>query len=194
MVVLTWLNNIFRRGNKEEMFPFNSRDYLYNTRGYKILINRQLSVSKLSLEFQAEPSLYFADHRLLEELFIQPSDGPDYLSKRIIFTKMKTITELALNLGVIVRYSFNPVSSLYLIGSIGPMYSDTETERLAKGFAFSDIAALGTSVRINRFLFDIRTGIRHVSNADLRLPNSGHNTTTIDFGLSYYLNNLPAGD
>jgi hypothetical protein len=179
---------------KQQIFPYNSHDYVYNTKGYKALINHSLSTSKLSIELQAEPSLYFAHHQLLEETFVQPDYGPDYLAKREIYTKMKTITESALNLGVVMRYNFSDKFSLYLLGSIGPMYSDTETERLAKGLAFSDIAGIGASLKINKFMFEVRTGVRHVSNADMKFPNSGHNSSTLDFSISYFLGKLPVND
>jgi hypothetical protein len=67
------------------------------------------------------------------------------------------------------------------------MYSDTQTERLTKGFAFSDIIQIGAAWRINRVIIEIKPGLRHVSNLDLQYPNAGHNATTIDFGISWFL-------
>ena len=69
--------------------------------------------------------------------------------------------------------------------STGPMISDKETERLAKGFAFSNVIALGISFKVQKFEFDIRPNFRHVSNAGLSSPNIGFNTKNIEFGLSF---------
>jgi hypothetical protein len=173
---------------KQQFFPFNSHDYSYNVKGYKILINNLLKKTKvISYELQIEPGIYSAKHQLLNEYFIQPKDGADYLEQREIYKKELTITEYALNIGMLVRYNFKERLSFFVLGSIGPMISDTETERLAKGFAFSDIIALGIGYKVGNFMFEIRPGLRHVSNANLKLPNCGHNSSNIDFCISVSL-------
>jgi hypothetical protein len=173
---------------KQPFFPFSSRDYNYNVKGYKVLINYHFKKAKrLSYELQIEPGIYSARHQLLNEYFIQPKDGTNYLELREIFTKEKTITEYALNVGMVVRYNLKGRFSFFVLGSIGPMISDTETERLAKGFAFSDIIALGAGYKVGKIMFEIRPGLRHVSNANLKQPNSGHNSSNIDFGISVLL-------
>jgi hypothetical protein len=173
---------------KQPFFPFSSLDYTYKVNGYKILINYPLKKTRLfSYELQIEPGIYTAKHQLLNEYFIQPKDGADYLEQREIFKKEKTITEYALNVGILVRYNLKEKFSFFVLGSIGPMISDTETERLAKGFAFSDIIALGAGYKVGKILFEIRPGLRHVSNANLKKPNSGHNSSNIDFGISVSL-------
>lgn len=172
---------------KQHFFPYNSTDYIYNPTGYKFLINRPLRTGKLNLEIQFEPSLYRAKHQLLNEGFVQPDYGPDYLLKRVIYMKPKIITEYVLNIGIVIRYNLNDTFSCFLFGSIGPTYSDTDTERMTKGFAFSDIAAFGIALNTKIFTFEIRPGVRHLSNADIRYPNCGYNSATIDFGISYKL-------
>lgn len=173
---------------KQPFFPFSSPDYKYNLNGYKFMINYPLKKSKkFSYELQVEPGIYSARHQLLNEYFIQPKVGTDYLELREIFTKRKTITEYVLNVGMVVRYNFKEKMSFFFLGSIGPMISDTETERLAKGFAFSDIVALGISYKVGKIEFEIRPGLRHNSNANLKQPNSGHNSSNIDFGISVAL-------
>ena len=67
------------------------------------------------------------------------------------------------------------------------MITDTETERLSKGFAFSDVIALGFSLKVDKVIFDIRPSLRHVSNAGLQSSNAGFNTKNIEFGLSLIL-------
>jgi hypothetical protein len=174
-------------GNKQ-FFPYNLPDYSHNLKGYKGLINFTLRKSKiLSYELQFEPGIYKARHQLLNEFFIQPDRGANYLELRELFTKEITITEYALNVGILVRYNLKQSVSFYILGSLGPMFSDKETERLAKGFASSDIIALGVAYKIGKIMLELRPGLRHVSNADLKYPNSGHNSSNIDFGISVSL-------
>ena len=52
------------------------------------------------------------------------------------------------------------------------MIIDTRTERMAKGFAFSDIFSFGFSYKIKKVILDLRYGVRHVSNFQLKSPNS----------------------
>jgi hypothetical protein len=173
---------------KQPFFPFNSPDYTYKVSGYKLLINYPIKKTKsFSYELQIEPGIYSAKHKLLNEFFIQPKDGTDYLALREIFAKEKTITEYVLNVGIVVRYNVKEKFSVFFLGSIGPMISDTETERLAKGFAFSDIVALGVAYKVGKIVFEVSPGLRHVSNANLKQPNSGHNSSNIDFGISLTL-------
>jgi hypothetical protein len=73
------------------------------------------------------------------------------------------------------------------LGSIGPLITDTETERMSKGFAFADVLAVGFSINIESFQLDIRPSLRHVSNAGLGSSNAGYNTKNIEFGISYQL-------
>jgi len=171
----------------QQYFPYNDPDYNYSFNGYKLLLNRPLKTGVLSYELQIEPAIYSAKHQLLNEYYIQPEDGDDYLLQREIYTQEKTIMEYALNIGLQVRYNIDKKFSLVLLGSIGAMVSDTPTERLAEGFAFSDIIQIGAGYRINRVLIEIKPGLRHVSNLDFQYPNAGHNATTIDFGISIFL-------
>src|SRR5665648_546493 len=106
---------------------------------------------------------------------------------REIYTKERTITEYVLNAGFIVRLNLSERLSFFVLGSTGPMVSDTKTERLAKGLVFSDIFAFGVAFKVGKIMFEIRPGLRHVSNANLKYPNSGHNSSNIDFGISVSL-------
>ncbi len=173
---------------KQQIFPYNSPDYIYNIKGYKIQFTYPLkNPGVVSFELQLEPGIFSARHQLLNEFFVQPEDGADFLEQREIFTKEKTITEYVLNFGCMVRYHPTTRLSLIIGGSVGPLFSDTKTERLAKGFAFADVVAIGLGYQRGRFLFEIKPGLRHVSNADLQYPNSGHNSSNIDFGISVIL-------
>jgi hypothetical protein len=103
------------------------------------------------------------------------------------FLPLKRMNEYILNLGLIYRYYFNKKVSIYYLLNVGPMYIDTETERIAKGFAFNDVFGLGFNFKQNRFSFDLKTTFRHSSNANLQTPNQGINSFGVETGVYYEL-------
>ncbi|MBZ9626631.1 acyloxyacyl hydrolase [Psychroflexus sp. CAK1W] len=103
------------------------------------------------------------------------------------FLRLKSFQEYALHIGLVLRYEITESFSTYAVGSVGPMVSNLGTERLRKGFAFSNVLGFGLSYRQNRLLFDVRLSFRHNSNANLYLPNNGHNSVGIESGMSYQL-------
>jgi len=172
----------------ENTFPFNSKDYDHSISIYTIKINYLLKEKrKWSFELNIEPSFNIASHQLINKYFIKPSIGDNYLELRELFTQKREIKEYVLNLGFLIRYKIIKNFSVYNLASVGPMISNKDTERLAKGFAFSDIFALGASYKINKFQLDFRYSVRHTSNFDLKSPNHGHNTTNIEFGILFEL-------
>ena len=172
----------------QQNFPFNSTDYTYDVQFYKLQINYGLKGKrKWKLELNIEPSIYTAEHQLLNIYYVQPKFGNDYLDKRVLFAKHKQFNEYVLNTGLLLRHNTFKQLDTYVLGSIGPMISNTETERLVKGFAFSDIIALGISYEVKSIFLDLRFSIRHVSNATIKLPNSGHNSANMEIGFSFQL-------
>ena len=172
----------------QKSLPFNSKDYDYSIQFYKIQINYQFfEKGRWIYELNIEPSFYAAQHQLLNKYYLKPSDRDDYLKKREEFIQNKHINEYVLGLGFLIRHKTFKKISTYALGSIGPMISDTETERMPSGFAFSDTIALGLTYKINSLFLDFRFGLRHVSNANLKSPNNGHNSSNIEIGFMYQL-------
>ncbi|MFK5878863.1 MAG: acyloxyacyl hydrolase [Flavobacteriaceae bacterium] len=166
-----------------DKFPFSTDEYTYDIQFYKIQLNYLIKEwRKFDFEINVEPSYYRTEHQLLNKYFVTPDD-PNYLEKREEYTKLKTMNEYVLGLGFLVRYPIANKLSVSILGSIGPMYIDTETERMASGFAFSDVLSFGITYKIKTLAFDVRYGVRHVSNAELQQPNSGYNTTNLEFGV-----------
>lgn len=173
----------------QNRFPLDNPNYLYENQFFKIQIVYLLSKhKKFSYELNIEPSIYLSEHQLLNKFFIKPEDTPDYERQREIFTQKRAFNEYALNIGFIVRYHIVNDFSTYLLGSVGPMISGEDTERLKKGFAFSDILGLGFSYQANKVVFDLRLTLRHNSNANLYEPNHGHNSIGLETGISFLLN------
>ena len=164
-----------------------NKNYSYSNCYYKIKFGYVLKETKnFKFELVLQPELNFATHQLLNLYFVTPEE-PDYIEKREKFTKLKDIKEYALGIGLCVRKPVSKIASIYILASLGPMITDTETERLSKGFAFSDVLALGFSLKVDKVIFDVRPSLRHVSNAQLQSSNAGFNTKNIEFGLSVSL-------
>jgi hypothetical protein len=170
----------------QRAFPFHDPVYYRKTTGYKVEIYYPLKEARWSWEVLVEPSYYYARQRLrIPEYVTEAEYGPDYLELRAVYSQMRTINEFALNAGIVSRYNFSSAFSAFFLISSGPFYGDKKTERLAKGFAFSDVTALGTTYANGRLRFEFRAGLRHVSNLNTQHPNKGHNTSTLDFGITW---------
>lgn len=166
---------------------FNNRNYTFTNQFYKIELYYQVKKTKyFQYEILVQPEVNFGRHQLMNFYFVKP-DRPDYLEKREEYTKLKDVHEYVLNLGFLVRKPIGKVFSVYVLGSIGPMITDAETERMSKGFAFADVFAMGFSVKMDCLQLDARGNIRHVSNGGLNSENAGYNTRNIELGISYFL-------
>ena len=165
----------------------SNRNYTYTNRYLKGQFYYSVAKTKLlQFEILLQPEVNFATHQLLNLYFVTP-DEPDYEEKRARYTKLKDINEYVLNAGLLLRTPIVKNLSIYVLGSFGPMYTDTETERLSKGFAFSDVLALGLTLRTKKVSFDFRPNIRHTSNAGLQKSNAGFNTINYEIGVSFPL-------
>lgn len=164
-----------------------NRNYSYTNSYYKIQLGYVVKETKnFKYELLLQPEINFATHQLLNLYFVTPRE-PNYVEKREIYTKLKNIKEYALGIGLYVRTPISKWASIYALASIGPMITDTETERLSRGFAFSDVLALGISIKVDKVVFDFRPSLRHVSNGGLGSSNAGFNTKNIEFGISMSL-------
>lgn len=171
----------------QNVFPLKDPDYSYANQYLKGQILYTLSQkNRFSFELIVEPSIYFVKYQLLNKYFVTP-DIENWQELVAIYTQKRTFNEYALNIGLNVRYALFENFSCYAQGSVGPMISGDDTERLRKGFAFSDILGLGFTWRQKKVAFDIRCTLRHNSNLDFFFPNSGHNSAGIESGISFQL-------
>ena len=166
---------------------FNNKDYTFTNHFYKLQLYYKLKETKhFQYEILIQPEVNFGTHQLLNFYFVKPED-PDYLEKRERYTQLKDVHEYVLNIGFLARKPIGKKCSFYILGSIGLMITDTETERMSEGFAFADVLAVGFSLNVKKLQFDLRPSIRHVSNAGLGSENAGYNTKNIEVGISYSL-------
>ena len=160
-------------------------DYTYESKIIKFSNHFNLSRKrKHSWEILVEPSYYRSKHQMINYWFISHTveNGDELRAK---FMPLKTINEYVLNVGMVYRRYLNLHSSVYATLNSGPMYIDTYTERLKKGFAFSDILSVGYNYKMKNISFDAKCMIRHASNANMQMPNFGLNSVGFEIG-SYY--------
>lgn len=166
---------------------FNNTDYTFTNHFYKAQLYYRLKKTRnFEYDILVQPEINFGKHQLLNLYFVKPETS-NFEQKRVEYMQLKNVHEYVLNLGFMVRKPIGKVFSCYVLGSIGPMITDTETERISKGFAFADVLAVGFTAAYDQFQLDIRPSLRHVSNAGLGSSNAGYNTKNIEFGISYQL-------
>lgn len=164
---------------------FSNTDYTFTNHFYKVQLYYTIKETRnFKYEILVQPEINFGKHQLLNFYFVKP-ETPNFEEKRAEYTKLKDVREYVLNLGFLIRKPISKNCSFYVLGSVGPMITDTETERMSEGFAFADVFAIGFSFKVNKIDFDIRPEVRHVSNAGLGSKNAGYNTKNIEFGVSY---------
>jgi hypothetical protein len=97
----------------------------------------------------------------------------------------KTDVEFGLNLGIRNHIRLSRNFYLYQMLGSGPHYISAELDRQANGFIFSDNLAIGSYIHLSSIYFlNLQFGIRHISNANIKLPNRGVNSYIISVGIS----------
>ena len=186
-VIFNKINYGFNYGvGHEDNFLFNSKDYSYDVRLYKVQLYYPLKEKRFfSYEILVQPEINIAQHQLHNVQFVRPEEA-NYLEKRTLYSQKRTFNEYVLNVGFLVRKQLVKNVNTYLLISVGPSYISIESEHLAKGFAFSDNINLGLNFNISKHIvLDFRSGLRHISNAGLQRPNAGYNTLNLEFGFIY---------
>ena len=147
-------------------------NYFYDYDSYKIVLNFTLVGKRIwSLEGVLEPTYFQA---IFKDFEISSIEDP-----------FRTLKEYGLNIGIVSRLMISQVISTYFLGSTGPLYINSHTSRMKNGIGFSNNFCLGFTVQVKKMRFDIRTGIRHVSNAGLNSPNRGYNSSITEMGISF---------
>lgn len=164
---------------------FKNSDYTFTNSFYKLQLLYKLNNSQeFHYQLTIQPEYNRATHQLLNFYFVTPY-VPNYQELRDRFTRLKEINEYVLNIGMTFRKPIGDHWSVYGLLSVGPMFTDTETERLSKGFAFADVVAIGISYHTRHFTLDFRPELRHTSNAGLQDSNAGINTYNLEFGIQF---------
>ncbi|HWJ92723.1 MAG TPA: acyloxyacyl hydrolase [Flavisolibacter sp.] len=94
--------------------------------------------------------------------------------------------EFGANLGIRNYIRISPDFYLYQMLGSGPHYISAELDRQATGFIFSDNLAIGSFMGIGKksLFLNLQFRMRHISNANLKLPNRGVNSYNFLVGFS----------
>lgn len=175
----------------QSVIPFNSGSYTYQYKSiginYKWLFKEN---KKWSFYWSIQPTYSVAHHQLTNPWYRLDERDDIYARKIPQYQELKTIREYVLNFGFIPQLKVAKFFSVFGLVSIGPMFTDTETERLARGLAFSDRVAMGILFHKGIWEIGMQVGVRHVSNANLLFPNNGHNASFIGMQIGYSISQL----
>jgi hypothetical protein len=172
-----------------ENFINDDSDYTYKTNTYKAQAFYELGIWKgLNLELIAQPQIQFLKHQLINEQFVTP-DQANFLEKRTEFTQLKSMQLYGIEFGFSAKKTITTKLDIQGTISLGFNFIDTRTERLAKGFTFTENFSLGFSYQTfpNSFLYLGTNLFGHVSNLNFQKPNDGYNILGFEIGLSYKL-------
>ena len=94
--------------------------------------------------------------------------------------------EVGVNAGLLVRKELiKDDLNAYIFLSSGPHYISGAPQRQVPGFIFSDNLFVGLNTKIAPGLdLDLRSGFRHISNANFKKPNSGVNNFIFSIGFA----------
>lgn len=147
--------------------------------------------------FQAEyqKRLTKKDRKVLFDYVLQPQVNFVRYKDSLLNGGQKTYTkswEAGVNINLLLHavlfYNVQKKTGaeIYLQGGSGPHYISSSPARQTKGFIFSDNIFLGLRATVTqRILFDVRGGIRHLSNAGLKNPNKGLDNVLIGAGIRF---------
>lgn len=94
--------------------------------------------------------------------------------------------EFGLNIGLKHSYQIFSFLDIVLFISTGPHFINAETVRQSKHFIFSDNLGMGLKMKISsRLNIEAQYRLRHLSNAQLKLPNAGINTFNFMLSVHY---------
>lgn len=174
----------------QQTAPFHLLDYDFE-QGHVLgqLGLKNIVLKKLHITLLAEGGYYYAQHQLINKWFTTTeffSDFPDDFQQSML--QKKSIHQLVFHAAIELSHLITPKTQLFGYAAIGPMWTSQQTERLAKGIAFSDNIGVGLKFKLyqNMWLSNLVV-LRHESNADLQFPNSGHNTLGVRIGVVFNL-------
>jgi len=103
----------------------------------------------------------------------------------LVHTERPLDIEFGTNLGIRNYVKLGRDFYFYQMLGSGPHFITAELDRQATGFIFSDNLFLGVMKGIDKtLLLNLQFGVRHISNANLKLPNRGVNTINFRVGIS----------
>lgn len=156
-------------------------NYKYTTRYFKFEYSHLLKQNKKTrYEFLIQPKIEFKKYQGTNYYYSPSSADPENLNE---YNSVENITDYSLSFGILMNKPLTKRLAIFISASVGPMITDTYTERLSKGFAFTNVLALGLSLKTRNLLLEVRPNLNHISNAGLQKRNIGYNTLNMEFGV-----------
>lgn len=132
--------------------------------------------AKFVFPLSKKPRYFFPSLNLLPQI----NPAISRFEKTIISREM----EIGLNLEFQLNIRILKNTAIYGALGLGPHYVSTNTKRQRPGFIFSDNIITGLRQKINdKIELNLHYKFRHISNANLKLPNWGINNYLIGIGL-----------
>jgi hypothetical protein len=144
--------------------------YYYQVKFYQLQYYFSVSRKKtFGIEILAQPQYNTTKYKKYRD-----ADQTEYLNGY----------EAGVNVGLLFRKNTtNDFFSFYLLISSGPHYISDTPVRQSNGFVFANNLCAGANFKIYRNLYaDLRTGIRHMSNGGVKVPNAGINDMLLNGG------------
>lgn len=132
--------------------------------------------------------LGFDLERLLTSLQEQRGTLSAFLEPKInpVFNP-ETDIEIGVSLGFKYRYPLSRKMSAYVLGSVGPHLITVQTVDQANGLVFFDTIGAGFSYFLTeKSAVNLEYRFRHLSNADIKEPNSGIDSHIFAVGYSIF--------
>ncbi len=109
-----------------------------------------------------------------------------------VFLRKRVTYEYGVNVRLNLNFALSKFDALRVIIGAGPHYFNCHAKRQSYGFIFSDylLASYRRYIVLNdRYCnFDFEIGYRHISNADICLPNGGFDNIIFSIGFNVLLN------
>ncbi|CAI8358124.1 MAG: Uncharacterised protein [Flavobacterium sp. SCGC AAA160-P02] len=173
---------------KQNNILFSDKDYDYKTSALKIQLFYLLKKKEnWNMNLILQPQIQIAEHQLLNEQFITP-DEENYTFLREKFTRRKNISLYAFELGFQFQKELSKSLLFEVLLGLGVAYIDVETERLAQGFTFIENISLGIAYCHENSEIYLGSNFGHVSNFNIKIPNSGYNIFGFEIGYRIKLN------
>lgn len=111
--------------------------------------------------------------------YLEPQINPVFISGQL------TDFEFGLNFGIRYEREINMANRIYAAIGTGPHYITAETVKQHRGYLFSDNFIAGWYHQIHGPIYsNVQYHFRHVSNANLMLPNQGLDNHFLTLGVS----------
>lgn len=161
----------------EKNFLFDDPDYFLKGTTIKFQLFYPLKdLGNWDFNLIVQPQVQLLQHRLDNPFFIQPNDYPNnFLELRERLVQKRNMSLYALELGFQLRRQLLKNIFFEFTAGLGLAYIDTETERLASGFTFTEGLSIGLAKAFTGCEIYVGGSLNHISNFNLQNPNSGYN-------------------